>query len=453
MMRLRDSASSRSNAKSRNARISIFVLAAISVSGIVYTVQKSELRTREVCLVQEIKNEVDGTGVNITDEQKKRAHDEWAALADSLTNNNLLLEKPHLDISKPNFIGDDVLERAKKDKKLEHDIAKFLEIREAALNEQSEAKAEGHLIWHIKRSIVAMKEAREIYKEKQELPKTVLLIGGILFVCLEAIYQLIKLPGRMRNLFQKLSGQIKGFIRRKTWIPYIERREEERQRRLDEKRRQREATGSQTPSIDNKTVMKRGTITSRMELAEPAREVLSEKIGDRACEIILEVLGDKISSRVMRGIISGNYHGLISILRNSRMALEAHEFRVDEVITLLRGETGASSPTKEIDTIPAPTRKKHPLDDAERWGWRPAAFHRLLIRYGFDTSEPTGGGHFFVKFEGEKVRELDGRAVLVTSRSSTKEVTPGLAGNILKACADFLVAKDTKERRTDISKH
>ena len=71
MMRLRDSASSRSNAKSRNARISIFVLAAISVSGIVYTVQKSELRTREVYLVQEIKNEVDGTGVNITDEQKK----------------------------------------------------------------------------------------------------------------------------------------------------------------------------------------------------------------------------------------------------------------------------------------------------------------------------------------------------------------------------------------------
>jgi len=126
----------------------------------------------------------------------------------------------------------------------------------------------------------------------------------------------------------------------------------------------------------------------------------------------------------------------------STKAADAHslpkEFRLKRRLKQGPAEN-AGDAAPNCQPVAKQPRQRHPLDDVKRWGLTPNEFHRLLNQYGFDLSEVGGGGHCFVKYNGEKIRHADGRFVLVPHKRGGTEIPPGTADKVLKACADFLV--------------
>jgi hypothetical protein len=169
-----------------------------------------------------------------------------------------------------------------------------------------------------------------------------------------------------------------------------------------------------------------------------ARGRMEADFGPESTAAVFKVLNGKLSNTLAKKVAHGNYEELRKLMLSSRKAfgVAGYDFETLERVLMPKHSL---VPQYDTEKQVAFSRKRHVLDDIKRWGWAPNDFHRLLAEYGFDTSEVGGGGHCFVKYNGQKLRYSSGRFVIVPHRTTGKEITPGAAGKILKGCADFLV--------------
>lgn len=180
---------------------------------------------------------------------------------------------------------------------------------------------------------------------------------------------------------------------------------------------------------------------------DQARAQLTKRIGAEYTGAIFSVLERQLSARpkVLEEIRRGEYLNLVRILRDAVRAFKGSPTAAEIITQLMGPEYVERTPPDGVALPEVRKRRKHPLDGVKRVGWRTRDFHELLQAHGFDTSDSDGQNHFYVQFRGEIIRHPDGRPVVVPSRNGGN-ISEGVANQILKACADFLVRKEDAER-------
>lgn len=140
-----------------------------------------------------------------------------------------------------------------------------------------------------------------------------------------------------------------------------------------------------------------------------------------------------------------DFSSLIKTINGYKRAFEHDDYDIDRIIsTLKEEEIKEENNGPEEGKTSESRREKHPLDYVKRWGWKHSDFHALLSKWGFDTDEVNGNGHYFIKLRktGEKLRHPSGRFMIVGG--SNLEVTPGMAHQVLKACARYLIENEKR---------
>ncbi len=190
------------------------------------------------------------------------------------------------------------------------------------------------------------------------------------------------------------------------------------------------------------------------QLRKDAQDVLASKIGETNARIIFDFLGKRLSNGVMRDILAGNFGSLVALIQHPKQHEELTKKGCDinAVIKALAGEVVQEKMTGRLQTSATSgingkkERPHHPLDDVSRGGRKTGNFHRLLISHGFSIV-PGKGGHLRLEYQGEIVRYEDNRQVIIRHKTGEQEVSPGLAGSILKRCAEILVEREQKSKK------
>jgi hypothetical protein len=178
----------------------------------------------------------------------------------------------------------------------------------------------------------------------------------------------------------------------------------------------------------------------RVQLLTEARDKLIGSVGLETVDDLVRVLGDKLSINILREIGEGNNKRLIALINRNAKPLGDNGLDCKVAISRLCGEIEETIEAETTTTIEE--KLDHPLVREKARGWRRADFHQLLASHGFVLNEMNGNGHYFVKDrDGNKIREMDGRFVLVPGFATSTEVTPGTAKSIMKACARYAIEK------------
>ena len=361
---------------------------------------------------------------------------QWFALKKIFSKHDIPFWPPYVDITDKDFIGKGIKELQKSDVLLDFDVHKWVglrrDIKARVIADKKNSKMV--LIKHMELELLLEFDLRKVEEERQELFRDSAIagvgVGALAFTIPIAIYLLV---------LAKRKGF--GHIRRKM-AKRKARRQKSKAAKDGKKAKPEIDVASEAPTQDIRAEKRKANGEERKKLLEEASGVLTEMLGKETSQKLLRSLGKKVSMRVLREVAEGKYSHLVRIMKRSKKMLETRIKDVDTVLLTLKGEKPAQP--KASNDVQEETKKRlrHPLDDVKRWGWKPSKFHKLLQDYGFDTSEATGSGHYFVCYKGEKLRHSDGRFVVIPHQTSGTEITPGIAGNVMKACADFLVERE-----------
>ena len=370
---------------------------------------------------------------------------EWLHFNDVFAQHKIPFNRDNIDLKKPDFLSDSLLTMAKTNPELQKDIKGWRELRKKAMSPSvpRKVRAEEVLRGHIEREITLQKDFIELKHGFENLQKQSIEVGILAGAALFTVLALVQLVMHMRRKYVgwRANRAHRTLLGRKEQpIPVPE---------------TQQTTSPETqpwprpiPSFKkpNKPPKETPTYIPWSVLVENALERLSDDLGQEMAKAILDTFGKKFSSSIARDVIEGKHCSLIRLIKRSKKTLEIQGYDADTIIQRLEGEEPEEAiPDGESQNGEKTKRRPHPLDFVKRWGWKPSNFHRLLISYGFDTSESGGGGHYRVKYDGEVLRQPNGLPVQIVHRSSGTEVTPGVAGNVLKRCADFLIRLEEQD--------
>ncbi len=373
---------------------------------------------------------------------------EWTALKRVFSETGLPFRAPNVDLSRHDFLGDSVHHLAANNQKVQDVIQTWREarfrVRESNLA-RSDSRIDGHFMQHVSAQLQIENRLVTLERKEENVPKASFETGAAISGGLLAALVIVRVVIAAKHKIQELR-------RRRTDAQRTEHTPEPRQpvRQMPAPARPEPKPKAAVPVRSPERVANTGggkkkeqIENERKELFEDAVDELKEVVGSEARKL-LEVLGDKVSRRILTEIVEGNYHSLISLIEKSKKLLELRGENADAIIRKLKGEETPAA-AQETHAAVETKRPHHELDDVSRWGWKSNNFRHLLGTYGFDTSEPNGSGHFFVIYNGEKLRGEDNRFILITYKGSGNDVSPGRASRVLRACADFLVRKEQEK--------
>lgn len=127
------------------------------------------------------------------------------------------------------------------------------------------------------------------------------------------------------------------------------------------------------------------------------------------------------------------------------MEVEGLDKVLERVIRNEKAKDQKDEPAVEEIPVEEPRLKKykHPMRLERREGLRPREFAALLREYGFGIGEKDGNGHVQVTYNGESIRNREGRVVVFSFGSSSKPISRGVAKQVIDDCVEFLEALET----------
>ncbi|MBI5046856.1 hypothetical protein HZC07_03950 [Candidatus Micrarchaeota archaeon] len=372
---------------------------------------------------------------------KKLGDLECEALRRIFTNNHLPFRSPYFDPGGKYALGESLY--ALSDPKIVADVNRYLKLRrDAESSPILGSKAEADLTFSVcamssSLSFDAIERARA---NEAELPVKSMFLGGAVAF---ALYCANKSLSYLRNLVRSITEQFNT----KRLIPV-----------------ERPLPSTKTCAAEvfvplKPSVLLSSTTSSRPRTKTPVneRDSLISDVRDELCGLLDSTIVDplisnmtisgKLSNKIMRDILAGDYSSLVALLDSLRPFFDKRGIlpasELDSILSILRHDEISVSSDPGSPLVSAAKRSSHPIDSVSRWGWKPQAFIRLLETYGFKVGDVTGGGHPIITYNGEVLRYPNGRPVCMKS-GTTLEVTPGVAGSILKYCTSVLVAEQQK---------
>jgi len=365
---------------------------------------------------------------------------QWEMLSRIFNNNRIPFQPPFLDLDDWYLLGNGMKEEAQRNPGVETAIQTWKNARDSSgkMYAKDWNIIQRHLKEHIQEDLRIQAEAYAVLGEWREMRArsvyTGIATGGGLLAIL-ALAQAI------------------------WWMKQVRRLKKRKQERREEAPMPapvcREITGISTSTerterprgdgMERRSRMN-GRDTEQIRLMEDAKASLAEETGVDHANAIFTVLREKLSNRLLREIIDGQYENLVLLLQRATKAFEIHGLDANPVIESLVGKKTMRPAPSNGTGERIGKRARHPLDKLPRGGWKPRQFRLLLSSHGFDTREPTGReAHFYVKHNGTVLRGVDGRPLLFST--GTTVVSVGKAHQLLRACADFLLAQEENKKR------
>lgn len=360
---------------------------------------------------------------------------EWITLLTAFHDRHIPFTNPYMDAKDRYLLGKGMAALAAKDNGLASDIARWKSVRDDVLRQGGHTASEKRFMSHVATEQVIETDSKQVSKDLRMLKPKSFVYGLITSTVIFALTQVISLIVVSLSL---LKERIKVLLARKQTPEEKPVEAEKPQEKPANGRKDQTPTKLEPLNGTCRRAMGANGSTDVVNHLPDARKRMEADFGSDFTAAVFKVLNGKLSNTLAKKVAHGNYEELRKLMLSSRKAfgVAGYDFETLERVLMPKHSL---VPQYDTEKQVAFSRKRHVLDDIKRWGWAPNDFHRLLAEYGFDTSEVGGGGHCFVKYNGQKLRYSSGRFVIVPHRTTGKEITPGAAGKILKGCADFLV--------------
>ncbi|MDD5172122.1 MAG: hypothetical protein PHF60_03745, partial [Candidatus ainarchaeum sp.] len=369
---------------------------------------------------------------------------EWVTLLAAFHEHGIPFSTRYVDTDDRYLLGDGIAALAAKDRALGWDIGRWKNVRDDALKHQRGTSTEERLMTHVTTELSLRERLDSLAHDDSLLTAKSVGYGALASMAMSALLGGLLLIARSFSWFVERVRPRRKEEKPVEKVP--EKPEEPKNERKDITPTKLEALAGTV----KRSICASGTGSRVVDHLPDARKRMEEDFGSDFTDAVFKVLNGKLSNTLAKKIAHGNYEELRKLVLSSRKAFEMAGHDPGKLGGFFAAHQ-SMVPETNTECQPAYSRKRHPLDDIKRWGWKPGDFHRLLAQYGFDTSEVGGGGHCFVKYEGEKLRYSKGRFVIMPHRTSGTEIKPGAADKVLKACADFLVSKPRITVPTDDS--